>query len=165
MILVASTLKRYKDNTNYNTEMEGQHRQVMKRVRMEDLADCADKTQSKKSIHPLLIPITHNKRLQSMTDQGCEVLYDPPGDGNCQFSSVAFALRDLHIFRSAETLRNEVVSYRNTHDYSSDGIPLELFGGIPQSQYITEMARSGTYGDEITLRTISNMFNVEIAVV
>ena len=100
-----------------------------------------------------------------MTDQGYEVLYDPPGDGNCQFCYVAFALRDLHIFRPAETLRNEIVSYLNTHDYFSDGIPLELFVGIPWSQYITEMARSGTYGDEITLRTICNMFNVEISVV
>ena len=42
---------------------------------------------------------------------------------------------------------------------------MELFVGIPWSQCITEMARNGTYGDEITLRTISNMFNVEIAVV
>ena len=51
----------------------------------------------------LLIPITHDKRLQSMTDQGYEVLHDPPEDGNFQFSSVAFALRGLHIFKSAET--------------------------------------------------------------
>ena len=165
MILVGSILKRYKDNTNYDIEMEGQRREITKRVRIENLADCPDKTQSKKSVHPLLIPITHDECLQSMTDQGYEVLYDPPGDGNCQFSSVAFALRDLHIFRSAETLRNEVVSYLNSHDYSSDGIPLELFAGIPWSQYLTEMARSETYGDEITLCTISNMFNVEIVVV
>ena len=113
----------------------------------------------------MLIPITHNERLQSMTYQGYEVLYDPPGDGNCQFSSVAFVLRDLHIFRSAETLRNEIVSYLNTHDYSSNGIPLELFAGIPWSQYVTEMARSETYSDEITLPTISNIFNVKIVVV
>ena len=39
---------------------------------------------------------------------------------------------------------------------------MELFAGIPWSQYIRKMARSETYGDEITLR---NMFNVEIAVV
>ena len=113
----------------------------------------------------MLIPITHDERLLSMTDQGYKVLYDPPGDGNCQFSYVTFALRDLRSFRSAETLGNEVVSYLNTRDYSSDGIPLELFAGIPWSQYLTEMARSETYGDEITLCTISNMFNVEIVVV
>ena len=41
---------------------------------------------------------------------------------------------------------------------------MELFASIPWSQYITEMARSGIYGDEIRLRTISNMFNVEIVV-
>ena len=54
MILVGSFLKRYKDNTNYDIEMEGQRRQIMKRVRIENLAYCPDKTQSKKSIHPLL---------------------------------------------------------------------------------------------------------------
>ena len=97
-----------------------------------------------------------------MTDQGYEALYHPPGDGNSQCSSVAFALRDSHIFRSPKTLRNEVVSYLNSHDYSSDEIPLELSAGIPWSQYITKMARSGTYGDEITLYTISNMFNFEL---
>ena len=63
MILVGSILKRYKDNTNYNIEMEGQHRQIMKRLRIENLADCPDKTQSKKSIHQFLIPITHDERL------------------------------------------------------------------------------------------------------
>ena len=108
MILVGSILNRYNNNTNYDIEMEGQHRHTMKRFRIENLTDYPDKTQSKKSIHPLLIP--HDERLQSMTDQGYEVLYDPPGDGNCQFFSVAFAMRDLHYFRSAETLRNEVLS-------------------------------------------------------
>ena len=63
MILVGSILNRYKDNTNYEIEMEGQHRQIMKRVRIENLADCPDKTQSKKSVHPWLIPITHVERL------------------------------------------------------------------------------------------------------
>lgn len=31
-------------------------------------------------------------------------------------------------------------------------------------QYLEEMSKSGTYGDEITLRAIANMFNVEIIV-
>ena len=44
MILVGSILKRYKDNTNYDIEMEEQHRQIMERVRIENLADCPDKT-------------------------------------------------------------------------------------------------------------------------
>lgn len=76
MILVGSVLKRYKDNSNYHIEMEGQHRQIMKRMRIENLANFSDKTQSKKSIHPWLIPITHDECLQSMTGQGYEVLYD-----------------------------------------------------------------------------------------
>ena len=52
LILVGSILKRYKDNTNYNIEMERQYRQIIKRVRIENLADYPDKTQPKKSVHP-----------------------------------------------------------------------------------------------------------------
>ena len=44
MILVGSILKRYEGNTNYDIEMEGQHRQIIKRVRIENLADFSDKT-------------------------------------------------------------------------------------------------------------------------
>ena len=43
MILVGSVLKRYKDNSNYDIEMEGQHRQIMKRMRIENLANFPDK--------------------------------------------------------------------------------------------------------------------------
>ena len=44
MILVGSLLKRYKDNNKYDIEMEGQHPSIMKRVRIENLANCPDKT-------------------------------------------------------------------------------------------------------------------------
>ena len=33
------------------------------------------------------------------------------------------------------------------------------------SQYLSEMGRDGTYGDEITLRAIANIFGIEIIVV
>ena len=46
-----------------------------------------------------------------------------------------------------------------------EGIPLELFAGIPWEKYIRQMETDGTYGDEITLRAISNIFNVRIIVV
>ena len=105
----------------------------MKKVRIEDLANFPCEKHSKS--HPLLTPITHKEQLRSITEQGYEVLYDPPADGNCQFSVVAYALRNLKIFRSAATLRNEVINYVNTNDISPDGFPVELFAGIPWSQY------------------------------
>ena len=46
----------------------------------------------------------------------------------------------------------------------ANGIPLAFFTGVPWEQYLQEMQMDGTYGDEITLRTISNIFNVEIII-
>lgn len=75
----------------------------------------------------------------------------------------AYALRNLEIFRSTVTLRNDVINYLNTNDISPDGF--RTFAGILWSQYLNEMKRDGTYGDEITLRAIANVFGIEIIVV
>ena len=41
---------------------------------------------------------------------------------------------------------------------------LELFTDFPWRQYLEEMSKSRTYENEITLRMMANMFNVEIVV-
>ena len=128
-------------------------------------ADCT-LNQSKK--HPrlavlrkkLLIPLTHDDRITSFTDQEYQILYDPPGDGNCQLSALVFALRNMGIYRSSITLREDVINYFEENDLTDDGSPLELFAGMPWCQYLEEMAKDGTYGDEITLRAMANLFNI-----
>lgn len=42
---------------------------------------------------------------------------------------------------------------------------MELSAGIPWSQYLNEMGRDQTYGDEITLRAIANIFCIGIVVI
>ena len=42
---------------------------------------------------------------------------------------------------------------------------MELFAGIPWSQYLNEMGTDQTYGDEITLRAIANIFCIGIVVI
>ena len=41
----------------------------------------------------------------------------------------------------------------------------ELFTGLSWRQYLEEMSKSGTYGDEITLHAMANMLLVEIVVI
>jgi len=154
MILVGSILKRYRNDSTYEISMEGPGEELMKKVRVEDLADCPSEMP-----HPLLIPLRHEDRLQRLTDQGYEVLYDPPSDGNCQFSSMAFALRDLDQLILSEMMLSTILVQ------TPDGFPMELFAGMPWSQYLNRMQRDGTYGDKITLRAIANIFNIEITVV
>ena len=98
-------------------------------MRIEDLADCPCEKHSES--HPLLIPITREDWLRSITEQRYEVSFDPPADGNCQFFAVAYASKNLEIFRSAVTIRNGVINYLNANDILPDGFPKELFAGIP----------------------------------
>ena len=61
---------------------------------------------------------------------------------------------EIGIFRSAETLRKEIVSFLESHPNSAD----ELFAGLPWMQYLQSMSPDGTYGDHITLQAVANLF-------
>ena len=92
------------------------------------------------------------------------IAFDPPKDGNCQFSALCFFLRSIGIERSPETLRREIVKYLRENPNDSEGFPLELFAGQGWADYLAEMNKEGTYGDHITLQAASNIFNVQITV-
>ena len=79
---------------------------------------------------------------------------------------IVFCIKKYGLHRSPETLRREV-HYLNSNDMVN-GIPLSFFAGVPWEQYlvlIEEVQMDSAYGDEMTLRAISNIFNVEIIIV
>ena len=49
--------------------------------------------------------------IDEITDQGYIVTYDLPGNGNCQFSALCDSLLNFRIFRSPQTLREEILNY------------------------------------------------------
>ena len=93
------------------------------------------------------------------------LMYNLPGDGNCQFGALSFWLSRLGFHRSAETVRDEIVKYLTSNPTNSEGMPLELFAGMPWEEYLQAMARNGTYGDQITLQAVVDLYNIEIVVV
>ena len=108
-----------------------------------DMADCPVNQSKKHSRRAalrkkLLIPLNHDDRITSFTDQEYQILYDPPGDGNCQFSPLVFALRNMEIYRSSITLRVDVINYLEKNGMAGDGSPLELFTGMLWCQYLEE---------------------------
>ena len=109
------------------------------------------------------IVLTRKDRLEFFRES-IPIAFDPPKDGNCQFSALCFFLRRIGIERSPETLRKEIVRYLREHPNDLEGFPLELFAGQGWAQYLPEMNKDGTYGDHITLQATSNIFNVQITV-
>ena len=167
-VLTGTILKRYRDNVTYKVQLQmpGSKQISEHKFRTEDIADhpVKEKSNRRRFQEKLLISLTKRGRIEQFTEQGYNVVYDPPGDGNCQFSALCFALRNIGLHRSPETLGREIVQYLNSDDMAKD-IPLAFFDGVPWEQYLQEMQMDGTYGDEITLRAISNIFNVEIIIV
>lgn len=57
------------------------------------------------------------------------------------------------------------MTYLIENDQLPDGDRIEHFTGMKWDDYLNEMSRDGTYGDEITLRAVSEIYNVEINIV
>ena len=86
------------------------------------------------------------------------ISYDPPKDGNCQFSAICKLLNTIGIFRSNQTMRKEIVSHLEAN-------PLQNFTDLPWPVYLTQMSQNGTYGDHLTLQAASDLYNVEFVVI
>ena len=80
-----------------------------------------------------LIPYSnHREKFTDMqSDINFSISYDPAKDCNCQFSALCHKLANIGISQSAETLREEIVSYLESHPNSPDATPMELFTGTP----------------------------------
>ena len=102
---------------------------------------------------------------QKLMRQGFDLTFNPPPDGNCQFSTIVYRLQSIGICRSVEKLRLEVVSHliKNPVFDGTNFIPDFLDMGW--DDYLREMQSDGTFDDEITLRGMSEIFNVEFEVV
>ena len=139
---------------------------------VEDLADLQntekDNTQSnfKNIQQTLLNPMTTEQRLNVLTDQGYDMVFNPAKDGNCQFEALAYSLNFHGVsYITPEELRERVVKYLESHPLNLEGFPLELYVARPWSEYLNEMSMDGSYGDHFTLQAVSDMFGVSISVI
>ncbi|XP_068731120.1 uncharacterized protein [Montipora capricornis] len=148
------------------TAVEEKRKRAAARRQM-SLSKTQKEHKAKKAAHreKYYIAMTPEDLHQPFSEQGFDVTYNPPGDGNCQFSALAHLLQTIGIFHSEESLRREIVRYLAENPNNQDGFPFELFVGMPWSQYLTSIAQNGTYGDQITLQAVANLFNVEIVII
>ena len=88
---------------------------------------------------------------------GYSVAYNPKGDGNCQFEALCYWLERLSIYRSVETLSNEIVEYLAQHPYDADGDLLEYFAAIPWDGYLETMAKNVNMGTNVEILAVSSL--------
>ena len=102
------------DITSITLQLEKQKQQV------------ARLSKRKKQEHRKKYLITKGKEdyAQAIEDQGFHIVYNPPGDGSCQFAALSHQIRKLGIHRSPKTIRKEIVEYLERNPYDSDGFPL-----------------------------------------
>ena len=83
-------------------------------------------SRKKKVLHHtgFIIVMTRDDCTKVIEHQGFQVIYNPRGDGNCQFTVLAHQLNALGIFRSPETMREEIVTYLQNHPVDNEGFPL-----------------------------------------
>lgn len=80
------------------------------------------------------------------------------GDGNCQFRSLSRCLYGTPVHHAF--VRQKAVAYIKQHRAD-----FEAFLGEDFKTYVREMARDGVWGDELTLRAVSESFGVVVNVV
>ena len=110
-----------------------------------------------------LVPLSNEQKL---IRQGFDMAFNPSPDGNCQFSAIAYNLQTVEIYRSAETVRHEVVvSYLINNPAFGGTNVIPDFLEMGWEDYLREMQSDGTFGVKITLRAMSEIFNVEFEII
>lgn len=155
-----------------NSAKTGQKRKETKWYHVSDISRYSPVDMSiRKRLHrkQFYIPVTKASQLENLRSEfGLPIIMNPIGNGNCQFSAVLYQLRQHGIYRSEETMRQEVVTFLSETPRlgSSD------FGGCwwdsileQPEMYLARMPREFEFGDQITLQAMSQLYNVQIIVV
>ena len=131
--------------------------------KQKNVNDHDKKAESAKALHVSKYKHSYQNERVFMEDRFEEahflISYDPPEDGNCQFSVICESLRSVGIDRSDETTREEIVEYLENHPQ------LQNFTTVAWPTYIKTMAQDGTYGDHLTLQAAADFYNVEFIVI
>ena len=112
--------------------------------KQKNVNDHDKKVKSAKALHVSKYKHAYQNEREFMEDRFEEahflISYDPPEDGNCQFSVICESLRSVGIDRSDETTREEIVEYLENHPQ------LQNFTTVAWPTYIKpwhRMARTG----------------------
>lgn len=110
----------------------------------------------------ILTPLTREDRQNALENQAYTITSNLTRNESCQFIALCHILGRFGIYIVRLNRFGKRSSERN--QLENQGWLLELYVGIPFSQYLHEMSLNETYGDELTLRTTADVFNIELSV-
>ena len=126
IVLKGTVLKESKTNSMFKVQMvpPGSNKEIEKWLSVEDITNAGlfkrekgkkmeqDRKRNLKQLQKkLYIPMTQKDHFETFSSLSFHVIYDPNGDGNCQFEALRFWLQTLGIYRSVEALPEEIVQY------------------------------------------------------
>ena len=180
IVLKGTVLKKSKTNSMFKARMvpPGSNKEIEKWLLVEDITNAGlfkrekgkkmeqDRKRNLKQLRKkLYIPMTQKDHFETFSSLGFHVVYNPNGDGKCQFEALRFWLQTLGIYRSVEAFREEIVQYLTQNPDNVHGTPLENFAAMPWDRFLASMAQNGEYEDQITLQAVAEIFNIDILVV
>ena len=111
------------------------------------------------------IPMGPTSELDWLQRHGFQVRLNPEPNGDCQFVAIADQLSQMGVYRSENTLRQEIVRYIVERPCINDGSSISNFvDRCDLESYLDAMSRAGTYGDHITLQICTEIFHIQFIV-
>ena len=111
------------------------------------------------------IPMGPTSELDWLQRHGFQVRLNPEPNGDCQFVAIADQLSQMGVYRSENTLRQEIVRYIVERPCINDGSSISNFvDRCDLESYLDAMSRAGTYGDHITLQICTDIFHIQFIV-
>jgi len=112
----------------------------------------------------------HKKRLAERLNLFGFKQVDVTGDGNCQFHAVARQLSNNFLGEAThQTLREKTVAWLRQNPewnpWNEEGCNLKNFVDEDWEKYCDKMAKSGTWGDHVTLIAMVEILNVGIRII
>ena len=89
-----------------------------------------------------LVPLSNEQKL---IRQGFDTTFNPPPDGNFQFSAIVYHLQSIRIYRSAQTLRHEVVFYLINNPAFGGKNFIPDIPDMSSEDYFREIQSNGTF--------------------
>ncbi|MES9901347.1 MAG: hypothetical protein ABW168_01535 [Sedimenticola sp.] len=122
-----------------------------------------DKKRKKAHRKRYYVPLTPDDRANAFdiyNDGSVCTIFNPPGDGNCQFEALSHQLSYKGIHRNSVTLRQQAVKHMEENPSRFQPFVTEDY-----DSYLSCMKNEGTYGDHVTLQALADVYNMQILVV